>query len=60
MAGMRLLLGAGAVVGEIATWSPAIQALAVIALVVLGLAVTHSDDRTRRAVQLIDPYRGRR
>jgi hypothetical protein len=59
MAGMRLILGACAVVGEIATWSPAVQALAVVALVVLGLVVTHSDGRTQRAVKLIEAVQGR-
>ncbi len=57
MADIRLVLGAGAVVGEIATWSPAVQALAVVALVVLGMVVTHSDGRTQRAVKVIEALR---
>lgn len=55
---MRLLLGGGALAGAIATWSPVVEALAVLGVVVLLLILTHSDARTKRAATLIRALRG--
>jgi hypothetical protein len=55
---IRLLLGGGALGAAIATWSPVVEALAVLSVVDLLLIVTHSKERTKRAVTLIRAFRG--
>ncbi len=57
-------IGAGvrfaAVIADIVSWSPFVQALAVVAVVALLPVVTHSDERMRRLVDLIRAFRSKR
>jgi hypothetical protein len=55
---IRLIVGGGALVGEIAMWSPAVQALALLGVIALLLIINSSDDRTRRLIDVIDAWRG--
>jgi hypothetical protein len=56
---IRLLL-VGGLAGEIATWSPLVQALAVItgAVVILVITLVKSDEPAKRLVAVIQAVRG--